>query len=99
VQQAFKPIDSLRTALAIERLHDAAQFTKEHPQIEEDTERTFSVVQRLRELDKVEMTPWHWHGEAPREEPEADEGKYRIPRGEQAQLYELRRMRKLIGKL
>ena len=44
----------------------------------------------------------HWHGEDMRGtiyESEPDEAKYRIPKGEQAQVYELQRMRKLIGKL
>ena len=42
----------------------------------------------------------HWHGEEPSYVPEQeDDKKFRIPKGERAQIWELKRMRKLIGKL
>ena len=41
-----------------------------------------------------------WHGEEPSYVPEQeDDKKFRIPKGERAQIWELKRMRKLIGKL
>jgi hypothetical protein len=66
VERTFKPVDPLRTAIAIQRLQDRInQFISGRVQTEIDQE----------------------------------EKQYRIPKGEANQIYELKRMRKLIGKL
>ncbi len=91
VREAFKPVDPLRTALGM------------------------GYEEVVRNLDKVDVTPkdianWYWHGEpykrdaqftGPQQlakDEEVPEGCH-IPKGEAAQIWELKRMRKLIGRL
>jgi hypothetical protein len=86
VREAFKPVDLLRTALGM------------------------GYTDAVRNLDKVDVTPKgmpegiRWHGPyyrqyAPAEQAEPLPEDMKMPKGEAAQIYELKRMRKLIGRL
>lgn len=91
VREAFKPVDPLRTALGMG--YEGMDYEE-----------------AVRNLDKVDVTPKdmpegiRWHGPyyrqyAPAEQAEPLPEGCKMPKGKAAQVYELTRMRKLIGRL
>jgi uncharacterized Zn finger protein (UPF0148 family) len=97
VERAFKPRNPQRTYDAIKRLHSLEMTNLDDTQVISKLWKDLTWEQA--QSEGMSFEEYRWGKDIAGLIVEPDDPKYRIPKNEVAQIYELRRMRKLIGKL
>jgi hypothetical protein len=95
VWEAFRPVDPERTARAIQRLHKLEMTNLDSPEVIAKLWQDLTWEQAKSEGMSPEEYAWGFQHVMQEDTPKYYDAMYRIPRGEAAQIYELRRLFRL----
>ncbi len=95
VWEAFRPVDPKRTARAIQRLHSLEMTNLDSPEAIAKLWEGLAWEQAQSEGMSFEEYTWGFQHVVQEDTPKYYDAMYRIPRGEAAQIYELRRLFRL----